>query len=119
MTIQSLLHQRCTIIHRAAEPGDRWNTPVLTVTTIETDVACRLQRRGTRQGIAESKELLVNRDTSTSEWKLFLLPDQDVSQYDQVVEGGRTFEVVGHEYAVPTPTTESHHLEVLLRLVTG
>lgn len=65
---------------------------------------------------ASTFEVADDRVVTTSEWRLFLPPDVDVSSDDQVDADGQRFDVVGRAAVMRTPRGP-HHVEVRLRIV--
>ena len=75
-----------------------------TATTIT--YPCRLEQ-------TDGTEVTVNRNTQTSNWNLFLLPEADIKSGDQVVVDATTFEVAGPPAKQQTPRG-AHHIEARL-----
>jgi head-tail adaptor len=61
-------------------------------------------------------ELIRDRDTVITDWRVFLPAAADVTAYDRIEGRGHLFEVVGLPNQHQTPRGP-HHLEVLLRWV--
>lgn len=66
--------------------------------------------------LAASTEYTVNSDLVTISRVLFAPHDSDIAATDQVLHGGRTYEVIGEPADFPGPLA---HLEVNLKVVTG
>lgn len=107
--------QVCDLIHRApAAVANATGEKPLEQTSTSLGVTCELQQGTT-------SEALVDRTTQVGEWRLFLPPEPELGQWDQVAARGRTFEVVGlpemilHPWAGGAPD----HQEARLRVVVG
>lgn len=108
--------QTITIV-RAGTAGDRYNPaaarPDWTTATSTTAQAVIEQ--------ASSTEDVDDRDTVTSGWRLYTLPgvDLDLTAYDRIEAGGRTFEVDGAPAKWKGRGETVHHVEARLLEVTG
>lgn len=63
-----------------------------------------------------TEEVVLDRDTVITDWRVFLPAGADVTPYDRIAGRGHLFEVVG----LPAPQMSprgAHHLEVQLRWV--
>lgn len=104
-----MLTQTATVSRRAWDAVDDYGDPVPgTVTT--ADYRARLEQ-------LSSDEVIRDRDTVVADWRMYLPPGAVIGPFDQVDEGGRTFEVWGDPIEHRTPRG-AHHLLVKLRRVT-
>lgn len=109
--MRNLLGQTCQIL-RAATATNGFGTKNAAKTWPATgpEHPCRLQ-------LASGTEDTDLRNVSIGQWKLFLLPDADVTEKDRVLCDGKTFEVVS-VYPVNRPRG-LHHFEVTLETFSG
>ncbi len=70
-----------------------------------------------RPQLASGTENTDLKNVALGQWKLFLLPDADVTEKDRVTCDGKTFEVVS-VYPVNRPQG-LHHFEVTLETFSG
>lgn len=109
MTFRRLLTQTATVIRRdSIGQVDEYGNP-LPGPEARTDYPARLEQVNTR-------EVLVDRETVTSEWRLFLPPEAVISAQDLVEVDGERFEVMGRPARESSPRG-THHVEALLRVV--
>lgn len=111
MSFRRLLSQTVTIV-RASTVNDPYGTPVKDWTTVtRTAYPARLE-----QTLAQ--EITTDRDTVTSDWRLFLEASAVIGPYDRVEADGKTLEVVGSPSVEHTPRGP-HHIEARLVLANG
>lgn len=112
MALTRLLDQALTIRRRQAGALDEHGNEV-TETVSSTTVDGYLEQT------AET-ELVVDRETYTSDWLCVLPASTDIDAGDQVVFGGATFEVLGPPARRWNPrTAATSHVECRLRATTG
>jgi hypothetical protein len=110
MSLTSLLAELVTIQTIGPVGTDRYNQPILGVASTVANVPARLEQ-------TESTEVTVGEATLVSDWRIFLEPDEVISNASRIVDSlGRTFEVVGAPNLHRTPRGP-HHLEARLRYV--
>lgn len=105
-----MLTETVEIVRRSPGATDEFGDPASSETSRST-VSGRLEQ-------TDSTEVTAGRDTALSNWRLFLAPGTTVDSTDQVVAGGRTFEVVGPPDELKTPRG-AHHTVVRLRHIAG
>lgn len=110
MSLASLLSERGTIQTIGPSGTDRYNQPIEGVTVTTDDVPYRLEQ-------AESIEVSIGEATVVSDWRIFLLPDAEITHASRFVDAdARTFEVVGAPNVHHTPRGP-HHIEARLRFI--
>lgn len=107
MSLEGLLSETATIIRYAATTDVYGNT--VPGTEVRTDYRARLEQLRT-------EEVVRDRDTVITDWRVFLPADADITSYDRVQARGHLFEVVGLPAQQHSPRGV-HHLEVQLRYV--
>lgn len=107
MSLQGLLAETVTVV-RYADVTDRYGNTVPGAET-RTDYPGRLEQLRT-------DELVRDRDTVLTDWRVFLPADADLTAYDRIEARGHLFEVVGLPSQHRTPRGP-HHLEAQLRWV--
>jgi hypothetical protein len=109
--VRNLLGQTCQIL-RATTTTNGFGTKGASKAWPATgpEHLCRLQ-------LASGTENTDLRNVALGQWKLFLLPDADVSEKYRVVCEGKTFEVIS-VYPVNSPQG-LHHFEVTLETFSG
>jgi len=112
VAIADLLKQTGTVQRRGKVGTDRYNNDVVgTISDYET--SAYLEQTA-------AQEVLVDRETYTSDWLLVLPTGSPLDAWDRFVYGDLTFEVVGPPHRVWNPRTASeHHVEARLQQVTG
>lgn len=114
MPIEALLTQTGTVRRRGVTGTDGYGNDVAgTTSTYETP--CFLEQ-------TDATEILVDRETYVSSWRLFLPAGSELSAADQFVLDGRgdVFEVVGEPDRLWHPVRRvEHHVEARLTVVIG
>lgn len=106
--IGALMDLRVAIVRVGVTGTDPLGKPITSEISRETDVPARLEQRGTEEGDA----YVVN------SWQGFLPPGTDVHERDQILHGGRTFEVEGTPSNQRVPGFPSaDHVAVALKYV--
>lgn len=107
MTVLGLLSETAAVVRYASTTDVYGNT----VPGAETRVtyAARLEQLA-------ADELVRDRDTVITDWRIFMPATADITAYDRIEARGHLFEVVGLPNQHKTPRGP-HHLEVLLRFV--
>lgn len=107
MTVLGLLSETATIIRYESSTDTYGNT----VPGAETrsDHPARLEQ-------LRADEIVRDRDTVITDWRIFLPADVDLTPYDRIEARGHLFEVVGLPDKHFTPRG-AHHLEAQLRWV--
>lgn len=99
-------------VHRRSDDGeDIYGNPV-PVFTPGAEVPARLEP-------SEGTEIVQERDTVITRWKLYLLPDVEISARDRWEQQGKIFEVVGPPQVETRPRQGPHHIEAQLRYISG
>ena len=107
MSLLALLSETAAVVRYAATTDVHGNT----VPGAET----RVSYPARFEQLAAS-EIIRDRDTVITDWRVFFPPDADITAYDRIEGRGHLFEVVGLPNQNQTPRGP-HHLEVLARFV--
>lgn len=121
MGYTDLLDRTGTIVTKVPDTtNDTYNDEVL-VEDHRTSVRYNLQKLSSRlDRAAPTQELLLNRETRVDLWFLFLPADAIITALDEFIDAdGRTYEVLGEPAMEHKPHLGTHHVEALLRTVTG
>lgn len=112
MTFAALLNQPITVERRGVTGTDAYRSEVLGTVTTYTTVGYLEQ--------TAAVEVIVDRETYTSEWLLVLPSGSFIDANDRVVYGGVTYEVIGPPHRVWNPRIASeHHVEARLKATSG
>lgn len=107
MSLTALLTEAVTVIRYADATDEYGNT--VPGAEVRTSYQGRLEQLAT-------DEIVRDRDTVITDWRLFLPAGADVTAYDRIEARGNLFEVVGLPAEQRSPRGP-HHLEVNLRWV--
>lgn len=105
--IGALLTETVTVVRYAATTDEYGNTTPGAET--RADIPGRLEQ-------LRADELIRDRDTVITDWRVFLPVGADVTAYDRIEARGHLFEVVGLPNEHRTPRGP-HHVEIMLRWV--
>ena len=106
MSFESLLNKRCTIVKKSFGPLKNAHGQPQVISTSVTNVACGLQERAVKEGRKGDQ-------SAVSLFKLFLAYRDDLTERDQVIVDGKTFDVL----EVRSPGGRNHHISALVELV--
>jgi hypothetical protein len=108
--ITALMGQRITIQHRANSAKDSLGHSTIQTVSTETNRPARLEQKKTVEGSG----------FFVDEFMAYVAPGASISPLDRIIEGSRTFEVVGSPSVQVIPGFPSaSHIEVNLKLVKG
>ena len=111
MAFTKLLIHTVGIAKRTTGTTDRYGNETI-VFLPPVDVIGRMEQLA--MGSQRAKEILDNRDTRITWFRLFLDPDVDISSLDRVVWEGRTFEVDANPVVWPG-RHGPHHITAVLK----
>lgn len=106
MSLRRLLTQTATVISREPVGVDEYGNPT-EGPEIRASYPARLEQ-------TDSAELLADRDTVTTRWRLFLPAEAVIDAWARVEVDGELFDVIGRPTLERTPRGP-HHVEALLR----
>lgn len=114
MSFNSLLIHTVGVKKRVAGSTDRYGNETVAFASA-ANTAARVEQL---TGSTSAEELLKDRDTRLTWFRIFLPPTVDVDALDQIVWGSRTFEVDGE------PTTHydshvAHHITAIGKEIKG
>ena len=110
MSIRRLLTQPLRVQHNETALDEYGNTIPSGTTT--TDVSGYLEQR-------QSKETLLNRDTTVTTWIAYLPAGTPVTSLDRVLFAEQVFQVTGEPWLVFNPRTRAvDHIECELTVMT-
>jgi head-tail adaptor len=107
VTLQGLLSETATVVRYAASTDVYGNTVPGAETRV--DYPARLEQLA-------ANEIVRDRDTVITDWRIFLPAEADITAYDRIDARNHLFEVVGLPNQHQTPRGP-HHVEVHLRFV--
>lgn len=113
MSLEQLLNQPLTLIHRGQTGTDQYGNDVAGTTSTEGIVGYIEQ--------TDATELTVDRETYTSNHRAFLPADTQVTASDQLTDDqGNTYEVIGPPDTAYNPRLRKvSHIVAHLRVTTG
>lgn len=112
MTFAGMLNQPLTVHLRGVTGTDQYNNEVVG-TTSSYPVEGYLEQTA-------ATEVIVDRQTYTSDWLLVLPAGSALTAWSQVAHGSDTFEVIGPPSRPWNPRTRSeHHVEARLKATSG
>lgn len=109
MSLKRLFSQTATVVSTPFGPETDDYGNVVPGAESRVEYPARLEETG-------STEVTLDRDTVTSDWRVFLPPEAAISAYDRVEVDGEMYEVVGRPARLRTPRGV-HHVEARLRAV--
>lgn len=110
MTLRRLLTEDVTVVRVAWDAVDVYGNP-------RPGGETRVAYRGRLEEV-EHREMVADRETVTSTWRLFLPAEAVIGRLDRVEAQGRVFEVDGLPIVHRTPRG-AHHIEARLGEVDG
>lgn len=106
MSFSTWLNTTCTIRRFTEGAADDYGQPAKSWANLATGVLCRLEP-------TSGKEIWIDKQLVISNFTLFLLPAQDVTEKDEIVLGGETYNVL----LVSDAAGHGHHQELALQAI--